>query len=302
MSSLCNQCPRRCGTDRSGGRLGFCGAPELFSVARASLHHWEEPCISGTRGSGTVFFCGCNLRCLYCQNRDISHASVNGQLLDADALAALFFRLRDEGAHNINLVTPTPYALQLVPVLQKLKPSLGIPIVYNCGGYESVETLRALDGLVDIYLPDLKYFSSELSARYSQAPDYFSVAIEAIREMLRQVGPPAFDENGLLTRGLIVRHLVLPGERADSVNLLHALAKCFAPAAFLLSLMRQYTPAFALDSPYKSLHRTLTTFEYRSVLSTAASLSLSGFSQAPDSASSAYTPDFMDPGLLEKQK
>ncbi len=302
MSSLCTQCPRRCGVDRAGGRLGFCGAPDGFSVARASLHPWEEPCISGTRGSGTVFFCGCNLRCVYCQNRSISRADTEGVLLDANALADLFRRLRDEGAHNINLVTPTPYALQLIPVLQRVKPTLGIPIVYNCGGYESVDTLRALNGLVDIYLPDLKYFSSELSARYSQAPDYFPTAIKAVREMLEQVGTPVFDENGILTRGLIIRHLVLPGERADSIHLLEALANTFEPSDFLLSLMRQYTPTFALDSPYRNLHRTLTTFEYQSVLSAAAALSLSGFSQAPDSAISAYTPDFKDRGLLEKRR
>ncbi len=296
--AYCTQCPRHCKADRAAGEVGFCGAPALFSVARASLHAWEEPCISGTRGSGTIFFSGCNLRCVFCQNRDISHAP-KGTILDGEALARLMLRLRDAGAHNINLVTPTPYASALREVLAAIKPHLGIPVVYNCGGYESAESLRALEGLVDIYLPDVKYLSSELSARYSAAPDYAEVALAALAEMLRQTGAPRSDADGLLLRGTVVRHLVLPGSRADSIDVLHTLYDRFGASSFLLSLMSQYTPAFAQDCSYAPLRRPLTTFEYESVLSVAESLGFSGYLQSKASATSAYTPDFNDPALLQ---
>ncbi len=298
MSSAqsCTQCPRRCAANRS--RVGgFCGAPWQFSVARASLHLWEEPCISGTRGSGTVFFTGCNLRCVFCQNRDISQTP-SGRLLTAEQLKALFVRLRDAGAHNINLVTPTPYALQLVSVLREIKPSLGIPIVYNCGGYESAQTLKALEGLVDIYLPDIKFFASELSERYSAAADYYERATEALAEMIGQTGAPRFDGEGLLQSGIVVRHLVLPAARLDSVALLQSLAERFGNKQFLLSLMNQYTPDFAEDCAYPPLRRRLTTFEYESVLAEAQALGFEGYLQAATSATTAYTPDFEDEGFL----
>ena len=290
MDRICQQCPRRCGVDRTSSR-GFCGVPWDFAVARVDLHPWEEPPISGTRGSGTVFFSGCNLRCVFCQNRAISREGL-GKTMRADELGAHMLALRDRGAHNINLVTPTPYAEALIPLLQQIKPQLGIPIVYNCGGYESVETLRRLDGLVDIYLPDFKYFSPVLSERYSDAPDYFTVALDALREMLRQSGPPVIGADGLLSRGTIVRHLVLPSHRADSIALLEALAAQFGNQAFHLSLMSQYTPQFAQDSPYRVLHRRVTSFEYESVLAAAQRLGFVGYFQTRDSASAAFTPDF----------
>ncbi|MBR3894307.1 MAG: radical SAM protein [Clostridia bacterium] len=289
MESVCTQCPRQCGIDRAQA-VGFCGAPWEFRVARAALHPWEEPPISGTRGSGTVFFSGCNLRCVFCQNREISR-EIRGKKLDADALAAVMLSLRDKGAHNINLVTPTPYALQLIPVLEKIKPTLGIPVVYNCGGYESVDTLRALEGLVDVWLPDVKYHSPALSLRYSAAEDYYTVAETALDEMLRQAGNPQFDTDGMLSRGVIVRHLVLPGCRADSIALLKALAKKFGTDRFLLSLMSQYTPQFA-DRAYPSLCRRVTTFEYESVATVARQLGFDGYFQERDSATADYTPDF----------
>lgn len=201
-------------------------------------------------------------------------------------------RLQDEGAENVNLVTPTPYALQLIPVLQSIRKKLRIPIVYNCGGYESVETLRALDGLIDVYLPDCKYYSTELSSAYSFAPDYFSVVSDALSEMLRQTGTPVIDANGMLRRGVLVRHLVLPGCRKDSVALLTALHERFGNDSFLLSLMSQYTPDFASSDAPKNLHRRVTAFEYDRVLEAVERLGFNGYLQKRTSATADYTPDF----------
>ena len=290
MSHLCRQCPRACGIDRTVAS-GFCGVREGFRVARAALHPWEEPSISGARGSGTIFFSGCNLRCVFCQNREISRASLGKEITD-DELIALMLKLQNEGAHNINLVTPSHYAHRLADVLTKVKPQLHIPIVYNCGGYESVESLKALDGLVDIYLPDFKYYSTELSARYSSAPDYFPVALEALREMLRQTGKPQINEQGLMTRGTIVRHLILPTHRRDSIEILKQLASNFGTDAFLLSLMSQYTPDFANNCGYSALSRRVTSFEYNSVLQEVERLGFDGYFQARSSASADFTPDF----------
>ena len=293
---LCRQCPRKCGADREGA-MGYCLVPRAFRVARAALHPWEEPEISGMRGSGTIFFCGCNLRCVYCQNREVSRARL-GIELDADALIDVMLRLQAAGAHNINLVTPTQYALQLAEVLKMAKPQLQIPIVYNSGGYESVKTLRALYGLVDIYLPDFKYYDSTLSLRYSGAEDYRTVATDALAEMLRQTGKPVFDADGMLLRGTVVRHLVLPGCRHDSVKVLCHLFDTFGRDAFLLSLMSQYTPDFAKDTPYRELHRRVTSFEYQTVLDEAERLGFGGNFQARSSADAAYTPDFYEKSFL----
>lgn len=296
METLCTQCPRACSADREAGELGYCRAPSGFLVARAARHPFEEPCISGTRGSGTVFFSGCNLRCVFCQNREISHGLL-GKSVSPEELEELLLRLRDEGAHNVNLVTPTPYALQLIPVLSRLKKRLGIPIVYNSSGYESVDTLRRLEGLVDVYLPDFKYLDPSLARTYSDAPDYPEVAFAALEEMLRQRGTRRFDGDGLLLEGVMVRHLVLPGQRKDSLALLRALADRFGSDAFLLSLMSQYTPEFASQAPYPELHRRLTTFEYDCVCRVAAALGFSGFSQSRASASAGYTPNFHEETL-----
>lgn len=296
MKNGCHACPRNCGIDRSL-QTGFCGVGGEIRIARAAKHPWEEPCISGKSGSGTVFFCGCNLRCVFCQNREISRDINAGRTVTAEELSSILLRLRDEGVENINLVTPTHYVMQLIPVLRELRPRLGIPIVYNCGGYESVEALRALDGLIDVYLPDAKYFSPALSSRYSAAPDYFQILMQALHEMLRQTGAPRFDENGMLTRGVIVRHLVLPGCRKDSIDLLRALHAEFGRDAFLLSLMSQYTPEFAPANADKNLRRRLTSFEYESVQSVADELGFSGYLQERASASAAFTPDFSQTSL-----
>ena len=297
MEQRCTLCPRTCPADRGKGELGFCKSPLVFSIARASLHMWEEPSISGTRGSGTVFFTGCNLRCLYCQNREISRGD-GGKLLNDEEFTALLYRLRDAGAHNINLVTPTPYAARLGELLKKIKPTLGIPVVFNCGGYESVETLQMLEGCVDIYLPDLKYFDAELSARYSSAPDYFPRAMDAIDEMLRQTGDPVTDTDGILQRGTVVRHLVLPSHRKDSIEILRRLAERFGTKEILLSLMSQYTPTFAADCPHPNLHRRVTSFEYESVLAEAERLGFHGYLQDRTSATAEYTPNFQESSFL----
>ena len=288
--SVCVQCPRKCSVDRSLA-TGFCNSPDSFLVARVGLHRWEEPVLSGEAGAGTVFFSGCNLRCVYCQNRSISRGGV-GKPMTGDQLAASILSLQDQGAACVDLVTPTHYTLALVPVLRSLRPRLRIPVVWNCGGYEDPSVLRLLDGLVDVYLPDCKYFDDSLARSLSSAPGYFSVFCSALDEMLRQVGRPQFSPSGSLLRGVLVRHLVLPGHRSDSLSILRSLAQKYGVSAFLLSLMNQYTPDFALDAPDPSLHRRLTSFEYDSVLSLAQSLGFSGFSQSRSSASSSFTPEF----------
>ena len=288
--NICNICPRACGADREKGR-GFCSVPSEMYISRIALHQWEEPPISGTRGSGTVFFSGCNLRCVFCQNKKISRSAA-GRVYSADELIDGMLRLEGEGAHNINLVTPTHYAKAVASVLERAKPRLKVPIVWNSGGYESVETLKMLDGLVDVYLPDLKYYSSELSSRYSSAPDYFEVAKRALAEMHRQVGAVKFDGDGMLERGIIVRHLVLPSCRRDSIKVLEELAKILPADEIKVSIMRQFTPDFVDGEKYPELNRRLTSFEYDSVVREAEKLGFDGYTQGAESARAVYTPDF----------
>ena len=288
---VCTSCPRRCAVDRAAGQLGLCGAPDHFRVARIAPHLWEEPPISGERGSGTVFFSGCSMRCVFCQNRPISREG-RGEDLTDEALAERILALQEVGVHNINLVTPTHYARRLRGFLEKLRPRLRVPIVYNCGGYEDVDALRSLRGLVDIYLPDFKYISPELSKNYSGASDYADVARAALSEMYDQVGGVCFDSDGMMTRGMIVRHLVLPGCRHDSMAVLRALAALLPVDGIRLSLMAQYTPDFAKDCPYQNLHRKLTKFEYTSVLNLAQELGFEGYMQSPESVGAQYTPEF----------
>lgn len=281
----CTLCPRRCGVDRRM-KTGFCGMGEKPRVARAALHFWEEPCISGARGSGTVFFSGCTLRCAFCQNYEISHLG-QGKDIDARRLADIFKMLEDQGAHNVNLVTATPFTYAVLDALDLYRP--GIPIVWNTGGYETPETLRLLDGAVDIYLPDLKHASPRLSKLCAGAPDYFEIASKAIREMCRQTGPAMYGENGMMLRGVIVRHLILPGCTVDSCRVLDYIAENL-PKGTPVSLMRQYTP-----SPYckiPGLDRRVTDGEYRRVLAHFEALGLTGFTQEKESADAAYTPPF----------
>ena len=290
--SECYLCPRMCGADRDAGETGVCGMGALPLVSRSGLHFYEEPPISGDRGSGTVFFCGCNLKCVFCQNKAISRGDATGEVMGAERLASLMLDIQAMGAHNINLVTPTHFADTVARALKAVKGKLSIPVVYNTSGYERVETLRLLEGLIDIYMPDLKYCSAELSEKYSSAPDYFEVAAEALREMYRQVGGVEYGEDGMLRRGVLVRHLVLPSARRDSIDVLRALCDILPKEDILVSVMRQYTPEFAMDCEFKELKRRLTTFEYESVADTARELGICGFFQGADSADKSFTPDF----------
>ena len=290
----CNLCPRMCGANRTK-QTGFCGCGTSIRAARAAPHFWEEPCISGSRGSGTVFFSGCTLGCVYCQNRELS-AGHKGRDISPEQLSEIFLRLQDEGVHNINLVTPTQYLPPVITALRLAEPALRIPVVYNCGGYERVETVRVLSDYVNIFLPDIKYKSTELSEKYSGAPDYFEKASAAITEMIRLAGPPVFGEDGMLRRGVILRHLVLPGCRHDSAALLEWMAGSLPQGGFLLSLMSQYTPQASAVFP--ELARRVTKFEYQSVVKTAVELGLcTGYIQEKTSAEKEYTPPFNFTGI-----
>lgn len=299
----CYLCPRVCGADRECGNIGVCGTSDKIYVARTMLHKWEEPCISGERGAGAVFFSGCNLHCVYCQNAEISGGAY-GKETSALELERAILELAESGASCIELVTPTHITHLLVPVLERVKPRLKIPTVWNSGGYESVETLASLDGLIDVYMPDFKYFSPELSKKLSFAEDYASVAISAVSEMLRQVGRYRFGQDGgfagSLERGVIVRHLVLPSHRDDSVKVLELLSDRIGSDSILLSLMSQYTPDFYIEwerqngknDACREMRRRVTSFEYKSVLSVAEDLGFKGYFQARSSADRGYTPDF----------
>lgn len=287
----CQLCPRRCGADRTRQAPGLCGGGPQVRAARAALHAWEEPCISGTRGSGTVFFSGCPLGCCYCQNYRIS-AENFGKPLSVPQLAAIFLRLQAQGAHNINLVTATHYAPWVTAALDEARAQgLRLPVVYNTGGYETEQTVRALAPYVDIWLTDMKYVSSALSGEYSAAPDYFAVAAPSLRQMLAQAGPPVLGADGLLQRGVIVRHLALPGALHDSLAVLRFLAG-LGPQNFLFSAMSQYTP-FYRAAQHKALSRRISTYEYRTVVNEAVRLGLTnGYMQEKSSAKEEYTPPF----------
>ena len=292
---LCLACPRKCNIDRTKS-TGFCHEGNTMRVSRIAPHFYEEPPISYKNGSGTVFFSGCNLRCVFCQNKNISQGERIGKEYSQKELINALVALQESGVHNINLVTPTHFATQIVSLLEEMKKRelLKVPVIYNSSGYESLETLKALDGLIDIYMPDLKYFSSELSSKYSSAPDYFAVASHAIIEMLRQRGKFRYNETNseLLSSGVLIRHLVLPSHRKDSIDALTHLSELIPPSDVLISLMSQYTPDFALDTPFTNLHRRITSFEYNSVCSAATALGFDGFMQARSSASTVYTPEF----------
>ena len=283
----CTLCPRACGAKRDGGERGFCGAGTVPRIARAGLHFGEEPPVSGKRGSGTIFFCGCTLRCPFCQNHRISRDPELGRAVDDADLAALMLELQGMGAHNINLVTATHYLPTVIAALDRVKPDLRIPVVYNCGGYESADTVRALAGYVDVWLPDLKYGTSEAALGCGAPADYPDRALDAIAAMAELTGPPQFDGDGMIIRGVIVRHLVLPGGRRDSAAVLRALAERIDPAAIRLSLMRQYTPPAALTLT-PPLNRRLTSFEYNTALDAAAPFT--GYMQTADSADESFVP------------
>lgn len=286
----CTLCPRRCGVNRSAGETGFCRMPGQLRAARAMLHFGEEPVISGNYGTGAVFFSGCTLRCAYCQNAPISLGGW-GKPLTSARLREIFETLIDEGAQSIDLVTPTQFLPDILPALT---PKLPVPVVYNCGGYERVQTLRQLEGLVDVYLPDLKYSDNALAARLSAAPDYFETATAALREMYRQVGP-AQVEDGELRRGMMVRHLVLPGYLDNTLGVLDWLGAAFPRGSVLLSLMSQYVPMGALEAP---LNRRVTPEEYAGACSWAELCGLdTGFVQDGAAATTEYLPQFDGEGV-----
>lgn len=286
----CRLCPRGCGIDRTK-YIGPCGGGSLPRLARAALHFWEEPCISGSRGSGTVFFSGCSLKCCYCQNYKISQESL-GETVDTNRLADIFLELQQKGAHNINLVTATHWLPCVLEALTQARSrGLLLPIVYNTSGYETLETVRLLDNIVDIWLADVKYVSPELSARYSAAPNYFEVCSQAVRQMIFQTGAPVFDNDGLLKKGVILRHLALPGALADSKAVLDFMAS-LPTGSFLPSLMSQYTP-FYKAAQIKPLNRRISTWEYRQMVNYAIDLGLTnGYMQQKSSAKEEYTPPF----------
>ena len=285
----CRLCPRNCGADRTTG-IGFCGGGVMARVAKSYLHMWEEPCISGKNGSGTVFFSGCSLKCVFCQNYKIS-AENFGREVTSQRLGEIFLEQQDRGAHNINLVSPTHYVPQIINALDSVKDRLRIPVVYNSGGYEKTETLKMLDGYVDIYLPDFKYYDNSIAEKYSAAPDYFETVTAAIDEMFRQVGKYNIGDDGLMRKGMIIRHLTLPTHRFDSVKVLEEIKRRYGTENVLLSLMSQYTP-FYESSRYKELTRRISTFEYSFVADKAAELGFDGFMQEKSSAKEEYTPDF----------
>ena len=294
--SECILCPRKCHVDRLAGKTGFCGQTAELTAARAALHFWEEPCISGKSGSGTVFFSGCNIRCAFCQNHNIALGR-SGRTLTQERLSEIFLELQDKGANNINLVTPTHFTPQIACALEHAKNhGLSIPVVYNTGSYEEVGSLRMLDGLIDIYLPDLKYYSSELSLQYSHAADYFEKATAAIAEMFRQVGTPIFSSDSLMKRGMIVRHLLLPGQTKDSKKILRYLHETYGNDIYV-SIMNQYTPlSHVAEIP--ALNRRVTEEEYQRVLLFAERIGIElGFMQEGEAASESFIPEFDGEGL-----
>lgn len=287
----CMLCPRKCGINRFKTK-GYCGEGAEIRIARAELHQWEEPCISGKNGSGTVFFSGCSLKCCFCQNYEISDKGTGFEISTTE-LADTFLMLQDKGAENINLVNPTHFTLQIIDALDMVKGKLKIPIVYNCGGYENVETLEKLENYVDIFLPDLKYYDSKLSAKYSKADNYFETASKAIKKMVQITGKPQFNKDGLLKKGVIVRHLVLPNCRHDSIKIIEWLGENFSNDEILVSIMSQFTPVYkAFD--FKELSRKTSTFEYNSVLDVVDKFNFNGFFQKRSSATDDFIPKFYD--------
>lgn len=282
---ICSLCPRKCNIDRSR-EVGFCGVGDTVRISRAAPHLWEEPCISGKNGSGTVFFSGCSLHCVFCQNYKISRAAV-GECVDADRLCDIFYMLRDKGCHNINLVTADHYIPQLLPVLKSA--DIGIPIVLNTSSYIDAKTVRALDGVADVYLADFKFFDPRVAKKYADAPDYPEVAKNAIAQMVAQTGAPVL-ENGLMTRGVIVRVLVLPGNVIDAKRTVKYLLDTYGDGIYI-SIMSQYTPV--CDTPYPELSRRLTDREYKSVVDFALAHGIKNcFVQQKTSATEDYIPDF----------
>jgi len=294
----CMECPRKCNKERKEGdnsSYGYCQVSVLPKVARAALHFWEEPCISGEEGSGTVFFSGCNLRCVYCQNVEIA-AGVRGKEISIKRLSEIFLELQEKGANNINLVTPSHYYSQIKEALLLVRDKLHIPVIANTSSYDSVEMLQSMEGLIDIYLADYKYVDNELARKYSHAADYPQVAAEALKEMFRQVGDPEFDERGMMKKGMIIRHLLLPGCMEDSKNVLKFLYETFGDSVFI-SIMNQYTPLSHVEK-YTELNRGITSEEYEELVDYAIELGIeNGFVQEGETAEESFIPEFDGEGV-----
>ncbi len=302
----CTLCPRSCHANRANGQAGYCKQTDKIKAARAALHMWEEPCISGRSGSGTVFFSGCNMGCVFCQNYSISQGNT-GKIISPERLSEIFLNLQEQKPCNINLVTPTHFLPHIKKALENAKSNgLSIPVVYNTSSYEKAETLKELDGLIDIYLPDLKYYSPALGKRYSAAEDYFSYASSAIEEMVRQTGVPVFSPQGLpledqdeysgplMKKGVIVRHLMLPGHMEDSKAILRYLSSTYKNDIYV-SIMNQYTPipSFLDSDAYPELNRSVTSIEYERLVDYAISLGIeNGFIQEGDTCSESFIPPF----------
>ena len=287
----CRLCPRNCGADRAHGKTGYCGMDGKLRVARAALHMWEEPCISGKKGSGAVFFTGCGLRCCFCQNRDIAIGK-SGKEITVDRLSEIFLELEEKGAANLNLVTAAQYVPQVIDALEKAKnKGFHMPVVYNSSGSENISTIKNLEGYVDVYLPDFKYAEEELAAAYSNAPEYPETAKLALKEMVRQTGSCVFNEKGYMIRGTMVRHLILPGRTRNSIKVMEYLHKTYGDQVYI-SIMNQYTPVYEQEK-YKELNRKVTAREYEKVLNAALELGINnGFFQEGDTAKESFIPAF----------
>lgn len=292
----CIICPRNCRIDRTKGKRGYCRENDKIVVARAALHMWEEPCISGTNGSGTVFFSGCNLGCVYCQNHNISKG-LSGKEITTERLAEIFLELQSKGAHNINLVTPTHFVPQIIEALVMSKnKGFSIPIVYNTSGYEKVETIKMLEGHVSVYLPDMKYMDGSIAKKYSNCEDYFQHASKAIEEMVRQTGEITFDEEGMVVRGVIVRHMTLPGYLEDSKNIIKYLYETFKDKIYI-SIMNQYTPLNEVTK-YPEINRKIMDSEYDELVDYAVEIGVeNGFIQEGETALKSFIPDFDNEGV-----
>ena len=295
--STCTLCPRECKANRIEGKAGYCGVAggEIY-LARAALHMWEEPCISGEEGSGTVFFSGCPLRCVYCQNYNIAHVRT-GKAVSKERLAEIFLELQEKGANNINLVTPTHYTPEIVWAVKAARTTgLKIPVVYNCSGYEKVDTLKLLDGIVDIYLTDFKYMDSEIAKRYSHAPDYPEIAKIALKEMVHQIGEAVFSEEGMMQKGVIVRHLLLPGYINNAKAVVQYVYETYGDQVFL-SLMNQYTPLQQVEN-YPEINRRVTEEEYEELVDFAIEIGVeNGFIQEGETSEESFIPEFNNEGV-----
>ena len=296
IMSDCTLCPRNCHADRLSGNIGYCGQTAEIRAARAALHMWEEPCISAEDGSGTVFFSGCSVRCVFCQNHDLA-VGQHGKIITGERLSGIYLELQEKGANNINLVTPTHYMPQIIESIENArKMGLTLPIVYNTSGYEKAETLRMLDGIVDVYLPDFKYMSADLAEKYSNAPDYADCAKSALAEMVRQAGKPVFDDRGVIQKGVIVRHLILPNCTEDSKRVVKYLYETYGDDIFI-SIMNQFTPLDHI-ADYPELQRKITQAEYDEVVDYAVDLGVeNGFIQEGETADESFIPSFDYEGI-----